>query len=119
MTAKIQGLRALTSKEGYEHYNKQELLESADQGCRLCKMIFGYCGAGWRKEKDTRLCFFANAKDRDRSERQSESDSDTHPFEGHPITSLYALHPRHVPLATFASEGMMYPFLRTLHGEYC
>ena len=119
MTAKIEGLRALVSEEVYEHHNKQELLESADQGCHLCKMIFGHCGAAWRKEKDTRLCFFAKAKDRDGSKRQPESDSDTHPFERRPITSLYAVHPRHVPLAIFTREGMMYPFWRTLQEECC
>jgi len=121
MTAKIEGLRALASEEGYEHYNKQELLESAGQGCHLCKMISSHCGAAWEKEKGTRLCFFAKAKDRDGRKRQPESDSDTHPFERHPITSLYAANPRHVilSLAIFTPEGMMYLFWRTLQEECC
>jgi hypothetical protein len=119
MTAKIEGLQALTSKEGYLHYNKQELSESVGQGCCLCKIISSHCGATWKKEQHTRLRFFAEAKDREKGERLAERESDNHPFEGRHITSLYAIRPISVPLAIFSREGIICLFLRTLQGEYC
>jgi hypothetical protein len=111
MTATLDGLRALTSGAGYEHYNRQQLLAEAKRGCPLCVIIFEYCGSGWRKEKHANLRFFAESIDEHIILPQDRDNTGTHPFENnllYAITAKWGKSPRFVRLCAFTGKGFCF-----------
>ncbi len=44
----LTGLRALSTREGFEYYTRSECLESAVNGCALCKLMTMWNFSNWK-----------------------------------------------------------------------
>lgn len=73
----LTNLKYRHGSQGYRHYKRRELMESASKGCKLCKILWSETRSSWRDGNDQQLLFRAHS---DYFVTHEQSGYDMHPF---------------------------------------
>jgi len=103
MTTTFGGLKALASEDGYEMYNKQELLDSSTRGCPLCCLI-SEDSKDWVSETEKKLRISATSET---VRSKDVSNGIDHPFKRHSIAFFKYSLPFASGLRVFTTKGML------------
>ncbi|PVH80359.1 HET-domain-containing protein [Cadophora sp. DSE1049] len=74
----LNNLTNLASEEGYQHHDRQSLINRATQGCQLCRIIWNTIEIHWDKDENQTL--FLKAEFEYQNDEGDENDVDPHPF---------------------------------------